>query len=262
MSILDRFQLKGRVALVTAGSGPLFGSSCTEALAEAGATVITASRSLERNLVYADSLRGRGLDAHGMEVDIGDARSIEQLAQQVESKFGRLDILINNALARPAGMGPLEDLTLESLQISAQADMVGLVWMCKAFIPDMARRGSGSVINIGSIYGAVGNDPGLYLGTGIKPPAAYSFVKGGLINLTRALAAYYGKSGVRVNSLSPGGFAPDISVAFKEQYAARCPIGRMMNHEDIQGAVVFLASDASHYVTGSNLVVDGGWTAI
>ncbi len=114
----------------------------------------------------------------------------------------------------------------------------------------MARRGSGSVINIGSIYGVVGNDPGLYTSTPIKPSAAYSFIKGGLLNFTRSMAAFYGKSGVRANVLSPGGFSPDIAQEFRRKYQERCPLGRMMNHEDVQGAVVFLASDASQYVTG------------
>lgn len=262
MAVLDRFRLDGKIALVTAGAGPLFGSSCSEALAEAGATVITASRSLERNIEYAESLRARGFDAHGLSVDIGDPASIGNLAEQVESRFGRLDILVNNALARPKGMSTLEELTVESLQESAAADMVGLTLMCKAFMPGMARRGSGSVVNIGSIYSVVGNDPTLYVGTDIKPPPAYSFVKGGLLNFTRALAAAYGKKGVRVNCLSPGGFSPDVPAMFNERYSERCPIGRMMNHEDIQGALVFLASDASQYVTGVNLMVDGGWTAI
>src|SRR5262245_714511 len=130
MNTLDRFRLNGKIALVTAGSGPLFGSSCSEALAHAGATVIAASRSLERNVEYAKELRNHGFDAHGMHVDIGDPQSIEALATQVHERFGRLDVLVNNALARPAGMGPLESLTLESLQASAHADMIGLIWMC------------------------------------------------------------------------------------------------------------------------------------
>ena len=126
----------------------------------------------------------------------------------------------------------------------------------------MKPQGGGRIINIGSIYGVVGNDPNLYPGTGLKPPIVYPFLKGGLINLTRALAAQYGKQGLRVNCISPGGFYPQAPESFRKRYEERCPAGRMMNHEDIQGAVVFLASDASAYVTGCNLMVDGGWTAI
>src|SRR6478735_3752481 len=133
MGILDRFSLKGRVALVTAGAGPLFGSSCSEALAEAGATVITASRSLERNEEYAARMRARGLDVHGMQVDIGECESIDGLHAEVSSRFGAPDILVNNALARPAGMGLIEDVQPDSLHATARADVVGFVWMCKKF---------------------------------------------------------------------------------------------------------------------------------
>jgi NAD(P)-dependent dehydrogenase (short-subunit alcohol dehydrogenase family) len=262
MGVLDRFRLDGKTALITAGAGPLFGQSCTEALAEAGATVITASRSLKRNEEYAASLQARGHSALGLQLDLADARSIEALGGEIRRRFGALDILVNCAFSRPPGMSTLEDVTLEALEANARSDMIGVIWMCKAFCPAMAQRGRGSVINISSIYGVVGNDPNLYLGTEMKPPIVYPFVKGGLVNLTRSLAAHYGKRGVRVNCLSPGGFSPNAPEPFRSRYEERCPIGRMMNHEDIQGAIVYLASDASLYVTGANLMVDGGWTAI
>ncbi|MBX3427145.1 MAG: SDR family oxidoreductase [Pirellulales bacterium] len=262
MSVLDKFRLDGKLALVTGGAGPLFGSCCTQALAEAGATVITASRSLENNRAYAGKLCKLGFAAHGLSVDLGDGRSIDALHDEIASRFGPVDILVNSALSRPPDMNPIESVTLESLASSAQADLVGLIWTCKRFCADMVERGQGSVINIGSIYGVVGNDPGLYASAGNRPPIVYPFLKGGVTNLTRALAAQYGRSGVRVNAVSPGGFDPQSPPAFQEAYCARCPLGRMMNEEDLQGAVVFLASDASRYVTGVNLMVDGGWTAI
>jgi NAD(P)-dependent dehydrogenase (short-subunit alcohol dehydrogenase family) len=262
MAVLDKFKLDGKLALVTAGAGPLFGSSCSMALAEAGATVITASRSQVRNDEYATSLRARGLDAYGMQVDLGDCDSIDRLHTEVSSRFGPPDILVNNAIARPPGVGTIDEVQPESLFATASADMVGFVWMCKKFCYDMAERGGGSVINIASIYGMVGNDPNLYIDSEIKPPIVYPYIKGGVVNFTRALAAYYGKRAVRVNAVSPGGFFPDAPSRFVQRYGQRCPLGRMMNHEDLQGAIVFLASDASRYVTGANLVVDGGWTAI
>ncbi len=262
MSVLDRFQLHGKLALITAGAGPLFGSSCTEALAEAGATVITASRSRERNEAYAESLRAQGYSAHGMQVDVSDCGSIDALEREVTSRFGPLDILVNNAISRPPGMGPIEEVTPDSLLETAKSDLIGLVWMCKRFGQAMAELGRGSIINIASIYGVVGNDPNLYHSEGRKPPIVYPFVKGGVVNFTRSLAAHYGKRGVRVNSLAPGGLDPNSPVAFQAAYNQRCPLGRMMNHQDLQGAIVFLASDASSYVTGTNLMVDGGWTAI
>jgi NAD(P)-dependent dehydrogenase (short-subunit alcohol dehydrogenase family) len=262
MSILDRFNLSGKVALVTAGAGPLFGSSCTVALAEAGATVITASRSRERNDDFAEKMQAKGLSVYGMEVDIESCESIEKLHREVLARFGPPDVLVNNAIARPPGAGPIDEVQPESLMTTAKADVVGFVWMCKMFCANMASRGSGSVINIASIYSVVGNDPNLYFDTEMKPPIIYPFIKGGVVNFTRALAAYYGKQALRVNAISPGGYFPDAPAIFVQRYGQRCPLGRMMNHEDLQGAVVFLASDASQYVTGANLVVDGGWTAI
>lgn len=263
MSVLDRFSLKGRVAVVTAGAGPLFGSSLSSALAEAGATVITASRSLETNLEYAEGLRSRGLDVHGMSCDIGEATSIEALHAGVLERFGRADILVNSALARDGhGGGGLEEQTAERWLTSAHGDMVGLFLICREFARSMVRQGGGSIINISSIYGVVSNDPTLYEGTEMKQPPSYTFVKGGMIQFTRYLAAYYGKSGVRANCISPGGYFNHQPEPFVEQYNHRCPLGRMMGNEDIQGAVVFLASDASAYVTGTNLIVDGGWTCI
>jgi NAD(P)-dependent dehydrogenase (short-subunit alcohol dehydrogenase family) len=262
MPVLDRFSLKGRIALVTAGSGPLFGSSISEALAEAGATLIVASRSLERNQEFAETLRRRGHDVHAMQVDIEQVESIDRLHAEVEQKFGRLDVLVNSALARDGHVGRLEDQTPETWQHCAAGDMAGLFRICQRFLPMMVQQQRGSIINISSIYGVVSNDPNIYAGTNMVQPPTYNFVKAGMINYTRYLACYYGKQGVRANCISPGGYFNDQPQSFVEQYTQRVPVGRMLSNEDIQGAVVFLASDASSYVTGMNLLVDGGWTCL
>ena len=261
MNILEKFSLRGKTALITAGAGPLFGSSLTEGLAEAGATVITASRSLERNQEFAERLKARGFDAHGLQCDIENVASIRRLRDEVIARFGRLDVLVNSALARDGHAGGgFETQTAEHYRKSAEGDFTGLFETCKAFIPDMVRQGGGSIINISSIYGVVSNDPNLYLGTTMKQPPTYNFVKAGMINFTRYLACYYGKQGVRANCISPGGYFNDQPGPFVEEYNKRVPIGRMLGNEDIKGAVVFLASDASGYITGHNLLVDGGWT--
>jgi len=262
MSILDRFSLEGHIALVTAGAGPLFGSSISEALAEAGATVVTASRSLERNEAFAADLRQRGYRAHGMQVDLEDVASIDRLHDDLIARFGRIDVLVNSALARDGHAGRFEEQTLESLEHCAAGDFIGLFSICRRFVPDMVRQGRGSIINIASIYGAVSNDPTIYAGTDLVQPASYTFVKGGMINFTRYLACYYGKQGVRANCISPGGYFNNQPPAFVDAYTRRAPLGRMLDNADIQGAVVFLASDASSYVTGANLMVDGGWTSL
>jgi NAD(P)-dependent dehydrogenase (short-subunit alcohol dehydrogenase family) len=260
MSILDSFSLKGRIALVTAGAGPLFGSSISEALAEAGATLITASRSLETNREFAEKMRANGFDAHGMAFDIADAQSIARLHDEIIHRFGRLDILVNSA--RPGVGGGMETQTATDWELSARGDMVGLFAICKAFLPDMVAQAKGSIINISSIYGVVANDPTLYEGTDMLQPPNYTFVKAGMINFTRYIANYYSRKGVRANCISPGGYFDNQPQAFVDNYSRRVPVGRMMNNEDIKGAVVFLASDASSYVTGANLLVDGGWTSL
>ncbi len=260
MAVLDQFSLRGRIALVTAGAGPLFGSSLSEGLAEAGATVVVASRSMERNQAFARGMVERGYDAHGMQVDICDEDSIHRLHDQILEKFGRLDILVNSALARVGG--GFETQTSEDWLESAKGDMVGLFTICKDFVPDMVWQKKGSIINISSIYGVVANDPSLYEGTNMLQPPTYNFVKAGMINFTRHIANYYGKQGVRANCISPGGYIGNQPKPFLDNYCKRVPIGRLLDNEDIKGAVVFLASDASAYVTGINLLLDGGWTTL
>jgi len=260
MGILDRFSLQGRIAVVTGGSGPQFGSSLSEGLAEAGATVISASRSLERNETFAAGLREKGYDAHAMTVDITDTDSIRQLGTDVLERFGHVDVLVNSAVV--ARGGGFEEQTPDYWEFSASGNMVGLFALTKAFLPSMAERGSGSIINISSIYGVVGNDPSLYEGTDMKQPPDYTFVKAGMINFTRYLANYYGKQGVRANCICPGGYSNNQPGPFVDAYKKRVPVGRMLENDDIKGAVVFLASDASSYVTGTSLMVDGGFTTI
>ena len=262
MNVLGRFSLQGRIALVTAGAGPLFGRSISTALAEAGATVITASRSLERNQQFADEMRSLGHDVHGMQFDLEDIVSIDALQAEILGRFGRMDVLVNSALSRDGHVGSFEEQTPETWQHCAAGDLAGLFRLCQNAVRTMAEQKKGSIINIASIYGVVANDPAIYEGTAMRQPPTYNFVKAGMVNFTRYLASYYGKCGIRANCISPGGYFNDQPAAFVERYSERVPLGRMMGHEDIQGAVVFLASDASSYVTGANLMVDGGWTCL
>ena len=157
MGVLDSFSLKGRIALVSGGAGPLFGSSISEALAEAGATVITASRSLARNEEFVSRLKAEGHDAHACELDIEEPDSIAALKTKVQERFGHLDVLVNSAVT--VRSGSFEEQTPEYWEASAQGNMVGLFTMCKAFLPGMVEKGRGSIINISSIYGVVANRP-------------------------------------------------------------------------------------------------------
>ncbi len=250
------------MALVTGGAGPQLGSSISEALVEAGATLVTASRSLQRNEAFVEKLRQEGYDAHAMHLDITEIDFICRLHDQIIREFGRLDILVNSA--RACLDGGFETQTPEDWLLSAKNDMIGLMAICKAFIPDMIRQRKGSIINISSIYGVVANDPTIYEGTEMlrQQQPHYNFVKAGMNNFTHFIANFYGKRGIRANCISPGGYFNNQPRPFLEKYCKRVPMGRMMNNEDVQGAVVFLASDASEYETGINLLVDGGWTPL
>jgi NAD(P)-dependent dehydrogenase (short-subunit alcohol dehydrogenase family) len=262
MGVLDRFSLRGRVSLVTAGAGPLFGRSISTALAEAGATVVTASRSKENNEQFASEMRATGHDVYGLMFDLEDLASIDALHDEVLSRFGRLDVLVNSALARDGHVGSFEDQPPTTWQHAAQGDFAGLFRHCQRAVSAMKQQGRGSIINIASIYGVVSNDPTLYEGTQMVQPPTYNFMKAGMINFTRYVACYYGQYGIRANCISPGGYFSQQPEEFVHRYSQRVPLGRMMGHEDLQGAVVFLASEASAYVTGANLLVDGGWTCL
>jgi len=244
MGVLEQFRLDGKTALVTGGSG-LVGRQIVEALAGAGAKVLIASRNPAQ-------VEQSGIAT--LQFDQGDAASIERLAEQA----GAIDILVNNAVIRP--MKEWDD-PAEDFATSMRVNATGLFLVLRAFGNHMAERGRGSIINIGSIQGSVGPDYSLYEGLDWGTPPDYFFHKGGMMQLTRFAAAKLGPRGVRVNCLSPGGFFNDQNPTFVQRYNARTFLGRMAGATDLQGAIVFLASDASAYVTGVNLPVDGGYTA-
>jgi len=260
MDVLDSFSLKGKVALVTGGSG-LYGRQMVRAMAEAGATTYTASRNLEKLTEFTDLLKTEGLDVTPLVYDQSNVDSIIALRDEIINRSGKIDVLINNSVSRS---GPVEELTEEKANADFSVNATGIIMMCREFGRKMAEAGSGSVINIGSIYGLVGYDDWLYEGTGLLKTggAAYYYNKGGMVNLTRFFAGFYGPSGVRYNCIHPGGYEtanqPD---AFKKNYSDKTFLKRLANDDDMKGILVFLASDASAYITGTNIPVDGGLTA-
>ncbi|NIA07000.1 MAG: SDR family oxidoreductase [Actinobacteria bacterium] len=260
MAVLETFALEGRKVLVTGGAAG-YGTCISQGLAEAGATTIIASRSEEKRRKVVDSLKAAGYDAHSYYLDQGDEESINKLHEQLTERFGPLDILVNNAVLRPMKgyRGPL-DQWRESLEVNA----TGMFHLTRLFAEDMIKQNKGSIINISSIYGMVGPSFSQYEGMGpawLDQPPDYYFHKAGMINLTRFLAAELGKHNIRVNTISPGGLMSDQSEPFLSRYGKNTFLGRMANPDDIKGAIVFLASDASAYVTGINLPVDAGFTA-
>jgi len=255
------FSLKGRVALITGGASR-YGCQISRALAEAGATVIIASKSLPRRQKFVADLEAAGYDAHTMPLDLTDEGLVKRVAAEIREKWQRLDILVNNAAA--GSSGNFDRYPAEEWVRTLEVNALGLLRSCRTFGQLMAQRHAGSIVNIGSLYGVVSPDFTIYNGhSEMTNPPAYGFAKAGMIQLTRYLAVYFAEHGVRVNCISPGGlYSPRMPTEFVVNYSRRTPLGRMAGPNDLKGAAVFLASDASAYVTGQNLLVDGGYTAL
>ncbi|HEU5411235.1 MAG TPA: SDR family oxidoreductase [Candidatus Acidoferrales bacterium] len=258
--VRDLFSLKDRVALVTGGAGR-YGRQICRALGESGATVIVASRNYDRCADFADELSSQGHEADALPLDLLNEESVLDVAGKIQSNYGKLDVLFNNAVMVKAE--PMDEHADADWAQAVGENSVPLYRACRIFGALMANRGAGSIVNIASIYGIVSPDFRIYEGhSEMTNPPSYGFVKAGMIQLTRYLAVYFAARGVRVNCISPGGlFSPSMPVPFVEKYAERTPMGRMAGPNDLKGAAVFLASDASAYVTGQNLIVDGGYTA-
>lgn len=256
-SVQELFDLRGKVAVVTGGAG-LYGRQIVEALAEAGARTFMASRNLEKQRAQVKLFAADGLDVTALPLDQGSEESVERLLQTVVQAAGGVDVLVNNAVLRPMAdwSSPAADFA-KSMEVNA----TGLFVMTRAFGEHMAQRGGGSIINVGSIQGMVGPDFTLYEGLdwGVAPD--YFFHKGGLGQLSRFAASKLGPRGVRVNAIIPGGFFNHQDERFLPRYCARTFLGRMANESDLKGVIVFLASEASAYVTGACIAVDGGYTA-
>jgi len=243
--------LKDKIIVITGGAG-LLGRNMMAAAGSKGATMIS-----------ADIFPSSDLNAGILHMDITSEQSVKDGISKVVEKYGRIDGWVNNAYPRTKDWGnKLEDIPFESWQKNVDMHLNGYFLCCKTILEVMKQQQSGSVINMSSIYGIVGPDFSIYEGTSMTMPAAYSAIKGGLVNLTRYLAAYYGPHKVRVNCVSPGGIFDNQPVPFVEKYEAKVPLRRMGTPEDISKGVCFLLSEDASYITGHNLVIDGGWTAI
>ncbi len=268
----DLFSVNEKIAIVTGGLGQL-GRQFSLALADRGAKVAIFDIQVSEQWV-AERFAGRRNDDNLMfvRVDITQRRSIEAGLSQVSAKWGVPHALINNAaLDAPPNApgeenGPFESYPESSWDKVIEVGVKGVFLCCQVIGGRMAGAGRGSIINISSIYGVVSPDQRLYEyrragGTPFFKPAAYSVSKSALLNQTRYLATYWAGSNVRVNTLTPGGVFNNQDEQFLANYAARVPLGRMAREDEYNGAIVFLVSDASSYMTGANLIIDGGWTA-
>jgi NAD(P)-dependent dehydrogenase (short-subunit alcohol dehydrogenase family) len=268
------FSLAGRVAIVTGAAG-LLGRQHCRALADAGATVVATDLDEDACATAAAELAADGRhDVHGFAADITDPASLARLRDAALRLGDHIDVLINNAAmndrfedeAAAASLSRFENYPVERFRQALDVNVTGTFLACQVLGSEMARRGRGSIVNIASTYGMVGPDQRIYRGESgaqrfWKSPV-YPASKGAVLAFTRYLATTWADRGVRVNSLSPGGVAQaGQDTVFVAHYSQRTPLGRMAEAHEMRGAIVFLASDASSYMTGANLVVDGGWTA-
>jgi len=274
MKIQEKFDLTGRVAVVTGGVG-LLGVEFCRTLAEAGATVAVVDLNASASLAAADTLTNSGYKALAVPADITLPDSVNEAVEKTLSTFGRLDVLVNSAALDPKfdpdamnkGITPgtFEDYPLDLWNAALNVNLTGMFLMTQACVKPMIAQGKkGSIINICSTYGLNGPDQRIYIKEGKRvafKPAYYTVTKAGVMGFTKYLAAYYAETEIRVNALTPGGVFNNHEDYFVKNYSAKTILGRMAKKDEMNGALLFLASDASSYMTGNNLVVDGGWTA-
>lgn len=270
------FDLRGKVALITGGAG-LLGSQYGEALAEAGSTIVLVDLNGKGCREKADEIKRRySVQTLNIEGDISEKRSVRELVRRTIKRFGRIDILINNA-AFTAKFGSkkakgyfssVEEYPLDLWNEALSVNLTGMFLCSQEVGSQMVKQRGGVIINISSIYGIVGPDQRIYDGIKnpynphekLNTPIVYSVTKGAVQSLTRYLATYWAKENIRVNCLTLGGVYEGHDKKFVKNYSSRTPLGRMAKKEEYKGAILFLASDASSYMTGANLILDGGWT--
>jgi gluconate 5-dehydrogenase len=260
-SVQQLFDLSGKVAIVTGAAGWL-GSAMSRALAEVGARLVVTSRDAGQAETFAASLPGRGHVGIGFEQ--GETDTIPAFVQQVIERMGQIDILVNNAYG---GTGPsIDTATAEDFDRAYHTGVTAYFLLAREVVNHLRQRQApGSIINIGSMYGVVGSYPDAYTGLPTNSPPNYHGLKGGIVHLTRHLAVYWAKDHVRVNCISPGPFPKQVTMdalpEFIERLDGKSPMGRMGRPEELKGVAVLLASEAGSYITGQNILVDGGWTA-
>ncbi len=265
--MLECFSIKDKVIIITGALG-LLGSTYTEGFSSQGANVVIVDLDAELCEQKAEAIAEKyGTKPLGIGCDIANQKQVRKMVQKVISKYNRVDVLVNNAAIQTEHFfETFEEYPAEDWEKVMSVNITGMFLCCQAVAREMERGKSGSIINIASIYGVVAPDQRLYQGAiyggrQINTPAVYSASKGAVISLTRYLASYLAQYGIRVNTVTPGGVYSGQNKAFVRKYSERCPLGRMAKPEEIFNAVYFLASDASSYITGHNLIVDGGWTA-
>lgn len=262
MILQDLFNLEGKTAIVTGGAGYL-GTAISEALAEAGADVVIASRNLENCKQLSESIsKTYGVHCEGVSLDVMNSTSVTDCLKKVMKKHHSIDILVNNAFFGASGQ--IDTMSEEDWNKGIEGTINGVFKCVKAVVPYMIMQKGGSIINISSMYGVVSPNPEIYENKKFNNPPNYGAGKAAIIQFTRYIACYYGMAGIRANSISPGPF-PNQEVqqdkSFIEHLNKKNPLGRIGKPSDLKGITVLLASEASSYITGQNICIDGGWTS-
>ncbi|WP_400243369.1 SDR family oxidoreductase [Niallia sp. JL1B1071] len=261
-SLQELFSLENKVAFISGASGHL-GSAISESLAECGANVVLAGRNQENNKRLAEKLANQfGVICLPVYLDISSRDSITNCVELALKEFEKVDILINNASY--GSTGKIESMSDKDWEIGIDGTINQTFRLTNSILPYMVTQGSGNIINISSMYGVVSPNPEIYGDSGQNNPPNYGVGKAAIIQFTKYIACHYGKEGIRANCLSPGPFPkPEVleNGEFINQLACKNPLGRVGRPEELKGAIAYLASDASSFVTGHNLSVDGGWTA-
>lgn len=256
----EKFKLNNKVAVITGGAG-LIGESICHAFSEAGAKVVIAEINRELGKRLEGEILEKKLEACFVELDITSEDSIKTAVSEVVQNEGKIDIWVNSAYPRTPDWGDkFEDVKLDSFRQNVDMHMNGYFMCCQNVLKEMKTRG-GVLLNLGSHYGVLGPNFSIYEGTDMTMPAAYSLIKGGIVNFSRYLATYYAPYNIRVNVLCPGGVFNNQSTTFVNKYKKLVPLNRMAIPVDIAGPALFLCSDAANYITGQVIMVDGGLSA-
>ena len=249
------FSCENKTAIVTGGCG-LIGREIALGLSQYGAKVYVA------DINETEAEKNSGQNIRYLHLDITSEDSVRKALETVLADGGNIDILVNSAYPRTSDWGAkFENVRFDSWTLNVDQHLGGYFLMCREAALIMKQHGGGSIINLASIYGVVAPDFSIYNGTEMTMPVAYASIKAGIIALTKYIATYFGSDRIRANAISPGGIYDNQAPSFVERYSLKTPMGRMGKPEEIVGTVLYLASDASSFVTGQNILIDGGWTA-
>ena len=266
---LKRFSLENKIIVLTGATG-ILGTLYSKQLAEAGGTIIISDLVQENcEKLAVEITKETGRMVYGIAVDLSNEQSVISWSEKIINKFGRVDVLINNAATKSKNFfASLEEFPLKDWNQVMNVNVTGMFLVSREIGKHMAKKGKGNIINISSIYGIVGPDQRIYegswyeeMGGAINTPMIYSATKGAVVAMTKYMATYWGEKGIRTNTLTPGGVSSGQNEIFDKKYSNKVPLGRMASADEMIGALIFLASDASSYINGQNLVIDGGWTA-